>query len=234
MFAYILARVAAPYVPDTAVSLFLYTGALEILLIGVPAALLMLKKREAYCGMLSQPDIYPAGLVVLSSAAYALAAVLITALWAALLERVGIRLPLDASLPPVAVGGELAVALLCAALIPAVCEELLFRGVLLHYLERKTGKKRAVVISGLAFALLHFSFHGFAALAVIGLFLSSLTIKYRNLWLAIIFHFMYNALVIVMQALGGIPSMQTVFLCAGVFAASLYLLFHRREGTIWS
>lgn len=226
---YVLGRMAAPYIPDTVISLFLYAGALELLLIGVPAVLLMLRKREAYWGMLARPASYPAGLVVLSSAAYVLAAVLVTAVWAALLQRLGIHLPLEAGLPPATGAGELAAALLCAALIPAVCEELLFRGVMLQYLERKAGKKWAVVICGIAFASLHFSFHGFAALAVIGLFLSALTLKYRNLWLAVIFHFLYNALVIVMQALGGMPSIQTVFLCAGVFAASLYLLFQRRE-----
>lgn len=233
VLVYALGRVFGLYIPETVIGLFLYTGLVEILLIGVPALLLMLRKREAYQGILTRPDIYPAGLVILSSAAYVLAAVLVTAVWSALLQRIGIGLPTEVSLPPATSAGELAAALLCAALIPAVCEELMFRGVMLQFLERKAGKKRAVVISGLAFALLHFSFHSFAALAVIGLFLSSLALRYRNLWLAVIFHFLYNALVIVMQSLGGMPSIQTVFLCAGVFTASLYLLFHKREGRTW-
>ena len=233
VLVFVLGRVLAPDIPQTVIGLFLYTGAVEIVLIGVPALLLMLRKRELYQGILTRPDIYTAGLVILSSAAYVLAAVLVTAVWSALLQRVGIGLPTEADLPPATGAGELAAALLCAAFIPAVCEELLFRGVMLQFIERKAGEKRAIIICGLAFALLHFSFHSFAALAVIGLFLSALTIRYRNLWLAVIFHFLYNALVIVMQSLGGMPSIQTVFLCAGVFTASLYLLFHKREGRAW-
>ena len=233
VLVFVLGRVLAPYIPQTVIGLFLYTGAVEILLIGVPALLLMLRKRDAYRGLLVWPDVYSTGLVILSSAAYVLAAVLVTAIWSALLQRLGIGLPTEADLPPATSAGELAAALLCAAFIPAVCEELMFRGVMLQFLERKAGKKRAVIICGLAFALLHFSFHSFAALAVIGLFLSALTIRYRNLWLAVIFHFLYNALVIVLQSLGGMPSIQIVFLCAGVFTASLYLLFHKREGRTW-
>ena len=233
VLVFVLGKVLAPNIPQTVIGLFLYTGVVEILLVGVPALLLMLRKRDAYSGILAWPDLYPTGLVILSSAAYVLAAVLVTAVWSALLQRLGIGLPKEADLPPATGAGELAAALLCAAFIPAVCEELLFRGVMLQFFERKAGKKRAVIICGLAFALLHFSFHSFAALAVIGLFLSALTIRYRNLWLAVIFHFLYNALVIVMQSLGGMPSIQTVFLCAGVFTASLYLLFHKREGRTW-
>ena len=233
VLVFVLGRVLAPYIPQTVIGLFLYTGVVEILLIGIPALLLMLRKRDAYRGLLTRPDIYSAGLVILSSAAYVLAAVLVTAVWSALLLRLGIGLPTEADLPPATGAGELAAALLCAAFIPAVCEELLFRGVMLQFFEQKAGKKRAVIICGFAFALLHFSFHSFAALAVIGLFLSALTIWYRNLWLAVIFHFLYNALVIVLQSLGGMPSIQIVFLCAGVFTASLYLLFHKREGRAW-
>lgn len=224
-----LGRLAAPHLPDSLLALYLYAAVLEVLMIGAPAVLLMLRKKGAYQGLMSSPSLYTSGLVVLAAVSYVLAAVLISSVWLGVLELTAIRLPQESSLPAASNVWELAAALFSAALVPAFCEELLFRAVLLRFIKDKAGSGWAVFICGLSFSLLHFSFRGFAALAVFGLFLCALTLRYRNLWLSIIFHFLYNALVIVLQSLNSLPRAQTILLFTGIFIAVTYLLFKKRR-----
>lgn len=198
-------------------------------MIGAPAILLMLRKKDSYLGMLTKPAPYATGLTALAAISYVLAVVLLTSVWLRMLEQTAIRLPAEASLPAASNVWELAAALFSAALIPAFCEELLFRGVLLRFLREKTGAGWAALICGFGFSLLHFSFRGFAALAVFGVFQAALVLRYRNLRLAILFHFLYNALVIVLQSMESLPRPQTVFLCTGIFIAAIYLLFIERR-----
>lgn len=228
-----LAFRGASYLPEGTAWLYLYAGALEILMLGIPG-LLFLLRQKGNRALFSMPSVEATGMVVLSAAACVLTAVLISAFWVSLLRAMGISLPPEGAMPAAGNMGELAAALLGAALLPAVCEELLFRGVLLRFLLGKLPAVWAALVCALAFALLHLSWMGFAALLMIGLFLSLLVIRYRCLWLAMLFHFLYNALVIVMQSLGGSPSVRITLLSAGVFAACAYLLFEKREAELWN
>lgn len=231
---FIVARIRAPLWPDTTISLYMVTMLLELLMIGLPALLLMLRKKEEYRSLLLSPSLNVTGLVSLSSVSYVLTAVLITTFWVALLQWSGFQFPLEGGMPSVSGANELMIALFSAAVVPAISEELMFRGVLLRFLLKKFSEKWAVLICGISFSLLHFSFQGIASLAVFGIFLSVLTIRYHNLWLAIIFHFLYNSLVIIMQSFVRMPSAQTVFLCSGIFIATIYLLFYKREVMTWN
>jgi len=79
------------------------------------------------------------------------------------------------------------------ALIPALCEELFFRGYVLSGLQRSIGRGAAVLTSALAFGLFHYTAHRFLVAAALGLLLALLVVQYRSIWPAMLAHFLHNA-----------------------------------------
>ena len=91
--------------------------------------------------------------------------------------------------------GDLVINMVVVALLPAIAEELFFRGCVQNILERWT--KSAVVSIGLAslgFALLHGTFLKFLPILLLGVVLGTIFYVTRNLWYCIIFHFLNNAM----------------------------------------
>lgn len=76
--------------------------------------------------------------------------------------------------------------------VPAVCEEILFRGHILRNFERSMNIWGAIVVSGLIFGIFHIRLTQFIPLAALGMLLAWLTIKTRSLWPAIVAHFVNN------------------------------------------
>jgi membrane protease YdiL (CAAX protease family) len=81
------------------------------------------------------------------------------------------------------------------ALIPAVCEEVVFRGVLQPLLIKGTGNAHvAILISSVLFSAIHLQLYGFLPRLVLGAGLGYLAWWSGSLWAPIIAHFMNNAL----------------------------------------
>lgn len=87
-------------------------------------------------------------------------------------------------------GGLLVVSL--TAVMPAIFEELGFRGYLLQTLLKITDKEQAVFISAFLFAILHFSFVSLFWLIPFALFAGFVRIKENTLWYGVFFHFCFN------------------------------------------
>ncbi len=84
--------------------------------------------------------------------------------------------------------------LLTFALAPAVCEELAFRGFILSGF-RHTGRDRlAIVMSGLAFGVMHLIPQQVFNAAMLGILLGWIAVQTRSLWPGVAFHFLYNGL----------------------------------------
>jgi sodium transport system permease protein len=96
----------------------------------------------------------------------------------------------------------LAVDLVALALVPAVAEELLFRGVLFGAARARIGATGAVVVTAIAFGLYHGSIYRFAPAALGGLLLGVVRAAGGSLWPAIAFHVANNAGVIVAMHYG--------------------------------
>jgi uncharacterized protein len=79
------------------------------------------------------------------------------------------------------------------AVVPAVCEEVLFRGYILRNFERSMLPIMAIILSGIIFGLFHVRFTQFIPLATIGMVLAWLTIVTKSIWPAVIAHFVNNA-----------------------------------------
>ena len=83
--------------------------------------------------------------------------------------------------------------MLVIAVIPAISEEMLFRGALL-YSWRGLGRMRSAFLTALLFGLLHMSLPSFPALFLIGFILGLLAYDARSILPGVIIHFMNNAL----------------------------------------
>ncbi len=124
--------------------------------------------------------------------------------------------------------------LLSIVIIPAVCEELFFRGVVLAEY-RSLGEGNAIVVSAVCFAMLHFSLSGFPIYLFIGLLLGVITSVSRSVLPAMFLHLLSNTLNvytsdqflrIIMQKNG---AFFVGFLLAVLFGISLFLLFYNIE-----
>lgn len=88
---------------------------------------------------------------------------------------------------------DMSISILIGAIIPAITEELLFRGVGQRALEEKNSPFFAIAITSLVFGLLHFNFINLIPLISIGFFLGSLAYYSKNIIVPIFIHFLNNA-----------------------------------------
>ncbi|MDG3002653.1 ABC transporter permease subunit/CPBP intramembrane protease [Paludisphaera mucosa] len=85
--------------------------------------------------------------------------------------------------------------LLVLAFMPAVCEEVAFRGFILSGLKSGRRTRSAIVLSALLFGLLHVFlslFQQFFNAAFLGIFLGLLAVRSRSLWPGVLFHALNN------------------------------------------
>jgi len=91
--------------------------------------------------------------------------------------------------------GTLALNVIVMALLPAVCEEFLFRGTLQSFLHKWSGKPHlAIWITAVLFSAIHLQFFGFIPRMLLGAYLGYLYYWSRSLWLPVLAHFLHNAL----------------------------------------
>jgi len=92
--------------------------------------------------------------------------------------------------------------LVMIAVLPAIGEELLFRGVILRFLKEWTGKVHlAVLLSAFIFSTLHFQFYGFFPRFLLGVLLGYMFIWSGSLWVPILVHFINNGTAVIIMFL---------------------------------
>ncbi|MBQ3195645.1 MAG: CPBP family intramembrane metalloprotease [Clostridia bacterium] len=80
---------------------------------------------------------------------------------------------------------------LAYALVPALCEELFFRGIVLcEY--KKYGSLNSIIISALYFTMVHFTSDGFLIYLFAGFILGAVTAVSRSVWPAVAIHTLFN------------------------------------------
>lgn len=97
--------------------------------------------------------------------------------------------------------GGLLFNLLVIALIPAIGEELTFRGVLQQALTRRCNVHVAVWLGAFIFSFIHFQFYGFLPRMFLGLLLGYLFYYSGSLWTSILMHFFNNGTAVVVAYL---------------------------------
>ena len=98
----------------------------------------------------------------------------------------------------------LTLSVLSLGILPAVTEEMVFRGMILSTLQSAFGKKAAVFISSILFALYHLEYIDssdwkkvvllIVSVGIIGYALSLVTLQSGSIWSAVVIHGMYNVL----------------------------------------
>jgi membrane protease YdiL (CAAX protease family) len=93
--------------------------------------------------------------------------------------------------------------LLLIAITPAICEEVLFRGVLLSGLRSRLPFLSTVVVSGLIFGAFHVpgaTVVRFLPSAVLGMLLAWVVFRSRSIWVGMLMHFINNGSIVVLSA----------------------------------
>lgn len=92
----------------------------------------------------------------------------------------------------------LAVNILVIALLPALCEEVLFRGVLVNWLHRLCGNMHVVIwLSAIVFSACHMQFYGFVPRMLLGAAFGYMVWWTGSLWTSVLAHGMNNAVVVI-------------------------------------
>lgn len=89
-------------------------------------------------------------------------------------------------------GSSLTGQIIGVVIAPALAEEILFRGVILGRLKRVMPVWSAVIVSSLAFALVHGNLLWIAYTFVMGLLVAMIDVKYDSIVPGMIMHFMFN------------------------------------------
>ncbi|HOJ72917.1 MAG TPA: ABC transporter permease subunit/CPBP intramembrane protease [Phycisphaerae bacterium] len=126
---------------------------------------------------------------------------------------------------------------LLLAVVPAVCEELFFRGFLLSGLAQGLRKGSAIILAGLVFGIFHFIMDRVPVTALLGICLGYVCWQARSIWPGILFHALHNGLLMVLNAvspetvkwlgmpdeLGGLLPARVLVPALALFAAGLCL-----------
>lgn len=103
-------------------------------------------------------------------------------------------------------GWNIVPVLVAFAVIPAVFEEILFRGILFNNAEEGVGAVRAIFLSGFCFALYHGSVEQTVYQFICGCLFAFLAARSRSVTPTLVIHFINNALIIILYSVGAMDA----------------------------
>ncbi|MFT7614514.1 MAG: membrane protease YdiL (CAAX protease family) [Parvicellaceae bacterium] len=127
--------------------------------------------------------------------------------------------------------------ILTMALVPAICEELFFRGVLLRLSYQGTGRIHlGVIMSALVFALFHREFDNILSITFMGVILGYLYVYSGTILVPILLHFLNNSIYIILSAVSAgalaettVPTELMIWIVSGLVCLFLLLFFLKRS-----
>nr|MBR4280535.1 CPBP family intramembrane metalloprotease [Clostridia bacterium] len=205
-----LDKLLAAVLPDVSVDAapqLLATAAVTLLLMGVPALLLrpwtsprLVRTEKRWTCLL---------LAVITAVLTRAALTPVDAAWQNALGLAAQTMPLPES------AGETALYIVALALIPAVAEELFYRGSLLTGLLDGSRRGTAVLLTTAMFALMHGSLANLPGLLVISLLLTLLMLHSGSVAAPLAAHFFYNICALIW---GSVPLWGSILSGAGLIA----------------
>ena len=129
--------------------------------------------------------------------------------------------------------GGLFITLALVAVLPGLCEEVAHRGLLLRGFSSRIGVIKAVLFSSIIFGLMHLNIVQCIYAAVLGYIMALAVLATRNIWTAVIMHFMNNAIGVFISFasanswFGGniLKSLMNIIASFGFASFIFYLLF---------
>jgi len=85
------------------------------------------------------------------------------------------------------------------ALLPGICEELLFRGFILSGLLRRLYKWPSVILTGVLFGVLHLDIYRFIPVSVLGIIFGLMVLKTGSLLTGMLAHMTNNSLILILS-----------------------------------
>lgn len=125
---------------------------------------------------------------------------------------------------------------------PAVCEELMFRGIILPGLRSRMNVHAAVVLGGVLFAVAHLDVHGLVPRALLGIALGYVVVYTGSILPAMLLHAANNAAALILAVTGGPDASATdisdlltlpgapAYVAAGVACVALGVVLVWRKG----
>lgn len=93
---------------------------------------------------------------------------------------------------------ELIVGILIVGVTPAICEEMMHRGIMLSAYEKR-GSMKAIVISAIFFGIFHFDITNLLGATFLGLLIGYYVVKTNSIFAGVLAHFLNNSLNEVLQ-----------------------------------
>ncbi|MEO0310817.1 MAG: hypothetical protein RIQ89_474 [Bacteroidota bacterium] len=138
---------------------------------------------------------------------------------------------------------DLVIMLFIVAIIPALGEELLFRGIVQRLTTQLTKNIHAGIwIAAIIFSAMHMQFYGFLPRMLLGALLGYLLIWSGNLWIPIIAHLVNNALAVIMayaygaqtlqinpDEIGIAPGDHLILLCSSTLSFIIILILYKNR-----
>jgi membrane protease YdiL (CAAX protease family) len=136
---------------------------------------------------------------------------------------------------------DIVVNVIVIALIPAFCEEMLFRGALQRILIQLTRNPWAgIIISAALFSALHLQFMGFLPRMFLGIVLGALYWYSGSLWTSILAHFVTNAVQVVVAAYATKMASENptipfyIAIASGIVVTGMIILLRKQSAVTWS
>ena len=104
-------------------------------------------------------------------------------------------------------------AVISVAVLPAIIEELLFRGMIYRGILNKGNKQIAIIISALLFALLHMNFNQMCYAFVMGLAFAFVIYLTDNLTVSILLHMLFNTFTVIITCFQQTKPIQAILRC---------------------
>lgn len=155
-------------------------------------------------------------------------------LFVTLLSLIGYTAP-SSGLPSLAGGGIVGV-LIVVAVLPAVCEETLFRGIILDGI-KDIGTVAACLLGGLLFSVFHQSPAQTVYQFICGCVFTLVALRADSLLPAVLMHFLNNAIIVFSERFGFLNDLSTgaqiaIYVTSGIclVASLIYLVFIDKNG----
>jgi membrane protease YdiL (CAAX protease family) len=244
---------------ETTVGQLLQTGILEIVLIGIPAFLVLwFGSSDRKAAFKARPLSFIDSVLVGSMAVTGYGFIIfVNLVWYAILSLIGE--PMGQEVPAITTAGEFWLAVLTLGAVPALCEELLFRGVMLDAYESRLKWVPAILLIGVLFAAYHILLSTIPSIILLGVMITYTVYRTRSIWAGVLYHFTHNflsvclaylqpKLVTYMEGQGmavdmyeaGEGALLSVIIawgiigafCLGLFAVFTWLLYYRTRDTL--
>lgn len=180
--------------------------AIEFLALALPVLILLLMPSGHNVFRSLRLGFHPSALLAVPTGVAGYLFVLgFTAVWSSILTALGLGEVAGVATP--SDGSQLGISLLIIAIWPALCEELLFRGVMLPSYERYfKNPLAAVCLTGMFFGLMHGQPSGAPGHIFLGIVMGALVVMTGSLWAGILYHFVNNATAVCLSfAISSLP-----------------------------